>query len=120
MPNIILTEFLNIKLNQWAMAEVYSTSLLLLGFLVHKILSRAKPPTPVQPDEEVLKTERKYTKLTTRSMSISAWTGGTILMTITIAHIATAGLIFVPSSINPNSLIQILSIATLITVPALT
>ena len=120
VPNIILTEVLNIKLNPWAMAEVYSTSLLLLGFLVHKFLSKSKKTTPIEIDEEMIKTERKYTKLIAKSMSASAWAGGAILMTITIAHIATSGLTFLPSSIDPNSIIQFLSITTLITVPALT
>ena len=120
LPNIILTEVLNIKLNPWAMAEVYSTSLLLLGFIVHKFLSKSKKATPIEIDEEMIKTERKYTKLIAKSMSASAWIGGAILMTITIAHIATSGLTFLPSSIDPNSIIQFLSITTLITVPALT
>ena len=118
LPNIVLTEVLNIELNPWAMAEVYSTSLLLLGFTVRKFLSKQK--TTIEADEEMLKTERKYTKLIVKSMSASAWTGGAILMTITIAHIATSGLIFFPSSIDPNSLVQFLSITTLIAVPALT
>ncbi len=120
LPNIILTGILNIELNQWAMVEVYSTSLLLIGFIAHKFLAKPKKQMPVDIDEAILKTERKYTKLTAKSMSISAWVGGAILMTVTIAHIATSGLIFLPSSMNPNSLIQILSITTLITVPTLT
>ena len=120
LPNIILTEVLNIKLNPWAMAEVYSTSLLLLGFIAHKFLSKPKKMIPIEIDSEMIKTERKYTKLIAKSMSASAWIGGAILMTITIAHIATSGLTFLPSSIDPNSIIQFLSITTLITVPALT
>lgn len=120
LPNIILTEVLNIELNPWAMAEVYSTSLLLLGFIAHKFLSKPKKTVPIEIDAEMIKTERKYTKLIAKSMSASAWVGGAILMTITIAHIATSGLTFLPSSIDPNSIIQFLSITTLITVPALT
>ena len=120
LPNIILTEVLNIKLNPWAMAEVYSTSLLLLGFITHKFLSKPKKMIPIEIDAEMIKTERKYTKLIAKSMSGSAWIGGAILMTITIAHIATSGLTFLPSSIDPNSIIQFLSITTLITVPTLT
>jgi len=120
LPNIILTEVLNIELNPWAMAEVYSTSLLLLGFIFHKFLSKPKKRIPKELDEEIIKTERKYTKLIAKSMSASAWIGGAILMTITIAHIAISGLIFFPSSIDPNSIIQFLSITTLIAVPALT
>ena len=120
LPNIILTEVLNITLNPWAMAEVYSTSLLLLGFISHKFLSKPKKRIPEELDEEIIKTERKYTKLIAKSMSASAWTGGAVLMTITIAHIAISGLIFFPSSIDPNSIIQFLSITTLIAVPALT
>ena len=119
LPNLILTEVLNIKLNPWAMAEVYSTSLLLLGFITQKFLSKPKKTLPIEIDAETIKTERKYTKLIAKSMSASAWTGGAILMTITIAHIATSGLTFLPSSIDPNSIIQFLSITTLITVPAL-
>jgi hypothetical protein len=91
-----------------------------LGFITHKFLSKPKKPISVNQDVELSETERKYTKLTSKSMSISAWAGGVILMTITIAHIATSGLIFEPSSLNANSLIQILSITTLITIPALT
>lgn len=120
LPNIILTEVLNIELNPWAMAEVYSTSLLLLGFIAHKFLSKPKKTVPIEVDPEMIKTERKYTKLIAKSMSASAWVGGAILMTITIAHIATSGLTLLPSSIDPNSIIQFLSITTLITVPALT
>jgi len=120
LPNIIVSELLNVKLNPWATAEVYSVSLLLLGFIAHKFLSKSKKPTSANQGEELSKTEHKYTKLTSKSMSISAWAGGAILMAITIAHIATSGLIFVPSSLNANSLIQILSITTLITIPALT
>lgn len=120
LPNIILTEVLNIELNKWAMAEVYSISLLLLGFIAHKFLSKPKNNTPTQIDEEIITIERKYTKLIAKSMSASAWVGGTILMTITIAHIATSGLTFLPSSIDANSIIQFFSITTLITVPALT
>jgi hypothetical protein len=120
LPNIILTEVLNITLNPWAMAEVYSTSLLLLGFIFHKFLSQPKKRISKELDQEIIKRERKYTKLIAKSMSASAWTGGAVLMTITIAHIAISGLIFFPSSIDPNSIIQFLSITTLITVPALT
>ena len=120
LSNIILTEVLNIELNPWAMAEVYSTSLLLLGFIAHKFLSKPKKTVPIEVDPEMIKTERKYTKLIAKSMSASAWVGGAILMTITIAHIATSGLTLLPSSIDPNSIIQFLSITTLITVPALT
>ena len=120
LPNIILTEVLNIELNPWAMAEVYSTSLLLLGFIAHKFLSKPKKTVPIEVDPEMIKTERKYTKLIAKSMSASAWVGGAILMTITIAHIATSGLTLLPSSVDPNSIIQFLSITTLITVPALT
>ena len=102
------------------MMEVYSTSLLLLGFIAHKFLSKPKKTIPIEIDAEMIKTERKYTKLIAKAMSASAWIGGAILMTITIAHIAISGLIFFPSSIDPNSIIQFLSITTLIAVPALT
>ena len=51
LPNIILTGILNIELNQWAMVEVYSTSLLLIGFIVHKFLAKPKKQMPIDIDE---------------------------------------------------------------------
>ena len=56
LPNIILTGILNIELNQWAMVEVYSTSLLLIGFIVHKFLAKPKKQMPIDIDEAILKT----------------------------------------------------------------
>ncbi len=50
LPNIILTGILNIELNPWAMVEVYSTSLLLIGFIAYKFLAKPKKQMPVDVD----------------------------------------------------------------------